>query len=353
MLLKSSAPLAHLKAAMQQMGYDMANTWMCRLGGAPLPHDDSLTIAECGLGANSCVHVMGRLPGGGEATIREQKYLFDDSVGHLDLGGNGLGSVEVKEVATFLVSHEGATVRRLTLSGNEITDGGKDMSGLTALCEILPTLKHPISLDLANCGLGVAEVNELASAIQAGAAVDAVAIGGNPIGSAGGATLLETIKTSKLKTIDIGKPLPLQEPYESDTLDLSNTQMDPGHVLLLSWWLATDAGAAVARLILNENPLTGGRRNSDFDTDITGITALCDTLKTSSVTELGLAKCRLGPGSLGKLAEYVRDADAAVARLSLSGNRLTNNDKDLTGLKALCEALLGLKNPISLDLSNC
>ena len=177
-LLKRSAPLAHLKAAMQQMGYDMANTWMCRLGGAPLRNDDSLTIAECGLGANSCVHVMGRLPGGGEATIREQKYLFDDSVGHLDLGGNGLGSVEVKEVATFLVSHEGATVRRLTLSGNEITDGGKDMSGLTALCEILPTLKHPISLELANCGLGVAEVNELASAIQAGAALNSIALDG-------------------------------------------------------------------------------------------------------------------------------------------------------------------------------
>ena len=66
-------------------------------------------IAACTIrtGANNCVQVMGRLPGGGEATIREQKYLFDDTVGHLDLGGNGLGSVEVKEVATFLVSQEG------------------------------------------------------------------------------------------------------------------------------------------------------------------------------------------------------------------------------------------------------
>ena len=104
---------------------------------------------------------------------------------------------------------------------------------------------------------------------HANAAVEAIAIGGNPIGSKGGATLLETIKTSKLKTIDIGKPLPLQEPYGSDTLDLSKTKMDPGHVLLLSWWLTTrtEFSAAVARLILNDNPLTGGRRDSDFDTD--------------------------------------------------------------------------------------
>eukprot|EP01043_Picozoa_sp_COSAG02_P028313 COSAG02_NODE_1711_length_11223_cov_5.622348_12_plen_128_part_00 len=52
--------------------------------------------------------------------------------------------------------------------------------------------------------------------------------------------------------------------------------------------------AVVARLILDENPLTGGDRE-DVDKDITGVTALFDTLKTSSVTELGLAKCRLGP----------------------------------------------------------
>ena len=54
--------------------------------------------------------------------------------------------------------------------------------------------------------------------------------------------------------------------------------------------------------------------------DITGVTSLFDTLKTSSVTELGLAKCRLGPGSLGKLAEYVREATAALARLTLNEN---------------------------------
>jgi hypothetical protein len=67
--------------------------------------------------------------------------------------------------------------------------------------------------------------------------------------------------------------------------------------------LATSLPAMVARLILNENPLTGGVYDG-LDKDITGVTALFDALKTSSVTELGLAKCRLGPGSLGKLAEY-------------------------------------------------
>ena len=68
------------------------------------------------------------------------------------------------------------------------------------------------------------------------------------------------------------------------------------------------------------NPLTGGHWDSEFDKDISGVVALCDTLKTSAVTELSLANCRLGPGSLGKLAEYVHDADAAVASLRCGNN---------------------------------
>jgi hypothetical protein len=92
------------------------------------------------------------------------------------------------------------------------------------------------------------------------------------------------------------------------TLSLQKTGIGP--ITLRK--LATSLPAAVAQLILDENPLTGGTRSSHFDKDITGVVNLCDTLKTSSVTELSLANCRLGPGSLGKLAEYVRDATAAV-----------------------------------------
>ena len=71
-----------------------------------------------------------------------------------------------------------AAVARLTLSGNAITDYGKDLTGLKALCEVLPSLKNPISLDLANCNFKVAEVNELAQAIDAGAALTKIDIRG-------------------------------------------------------------------------------------------------------------------------------------------------------------------------------
>ena len=52
------------------------------------------------------------------------------------------------------------------------------MSGFKEFRDVLPMLKGPISLDLANCGLEVAEVNELAEAIKAGAALNSIALDG-------------------------------------------------------------------------------------------------------------------------------------------------------------------------------
>jgi len=82
--------------------------------------------------------------------------------------------------------------------------------------------------------------------------------------------------------------------------------------------------AAVTKLDLSDCPLTGGQWSSDSDKDLTGITALFDALKTSTVTELALRKCRLGPASVGKLAEYVREATAAPAGVA------TQADSNLT-----------------------
>ena len=134
-----------------------------------------LTVAECGLHANSSLQVLGRLRGGVEVPLFGRQHSLGDT-GLLDLKGQYVGPAKLKEVAAFLASAESAAVRRLVLSGNEITSHGEDLSGLEALCEVLPTLKHPISLDLANCGLGVAEVNELAQAISAGAVLNSVTL---------------------------------------------------------------------------------------------------------------------------------------------------------------------------------
>ena len=84
-----------------------------------------------------------------------------------------------------------AAVARVVLGGNMITgskqDGStygewqydNDLSGITALCEALLSLKKPIFLDLSDCGLSVKGVTEIAKAVSAGAAVSSLVISGN------------------------------------------------------------------------------------------------------------------------------------------------------------------------------
>ena len=58
---------------------------------------------------------------------------------------------------------------------------------------------------------------------------------------------------------------------------------------------------------------------------------LCDALKMSQVTEADFSSCGIGPDALSHLSEWVRDATAAVARLSLSGNTITVTSQDRSG----------------------
>eukprot|EP01048_Picozoa_sp_COSAG05_P003941 COSAG05_NODE_195_length_14550_cov_203.233686_2_plen_664_part_00 len=265
-----------------------------------------------------------------------------------------LEPVRLKDAATGEMLDEEIPLEEL--QSDEIAlYGAKDMIITHPFADLCKGLKssHVTSLNLSECELGSNDLTELAKYVRdARAAVEAVAIGGNPIGSEGGAILLETIKTSKLKTIDIGKPLPLQEPYELDTLDLSKTGMDSGHVLLLSWWLATDAGAALNSLRCGSNPITDK-----------GMIPLLDAVKGIGLTELDISKTEVGPPTAAKLAEVLADGtpfSAAVKKINLSGCPLTgavleygqwkNIDSDMTGFIALCGVLGKLHD---INLSGC
>eukprot|EP01044_Picomonas_judraskeda_P005078 COSAG03_NODE_464_length_7697_cov_3.596999_2_plen_1099_part_00 len=318
-----------------------------------------------------------------------------------------LGPASVAELAKVF-SDADAVVTDLNVSEAVIGDAGATLveaiSSSTTLnfITIGKALRLPLKdnydsdvLDASQKGIepgGVAVITWWLTTLAA-AVIETIAIAANPITLEGGTILLETIKTSKLKTIDIGNPLPLQQPYESDTLDLSNTQVDPGHVLLLSWWLGTEFSAAMNCLTLDMNGIFGelpqadkfagdcdaffaalktsnivtlslqktgvgpitlrklatslpaavtqlildGNILTDYERNLIGITALFDALKASSVTNLGLANCHLGPGSLAKLAEYIREAAAVLKKVDLSKN-FHSIDADQTGWTSLCES---------------
>ena len=89
---------------------------------------------------------------------------------------------------------------------------------------------------------------------------------------------------------------------------------------------------------------------------------------TAGEQKIDLSLKNLGSADVALVATWLKRpaVSAVVARLSLSGNFITGSkekdyagsgrweyDKDLSGLISLCDALLILKNPIELDLSNC
>ena len=98
----------------------------------------------------------------------------------------------------------------------------------------------------------------------------------NPLGEGVHVIIKVFEETPRLRTL-----CGLEEGVEN--IDWSNSSKGVADVALLTADLkAGRAAAAVARLILNANPLTGGDWDRAFDTDITGVTALCDTLNMGS-----------------------------------------------------------------------
>ena len=172
-------------------------------------------------------------------------------------------------------------------------------------------------VDLSDKHLKVGNATALAwfLATSAGAAVEALAVGANPIGTEGGNILIEAIQSSNLKTIDIGKPLPLQGKYESDTVDLADSGMGPGQVVILAWWLTTDAAAGVARLSLGSNPQIGDE----------AMVQLLEVLKDVSLTSLDISKTGCAVSTTGKLAELLSGAtkfSAALTEVDVRRNML-------------------------------
>eukprot|EP01046_Picozoa_sp_COSAG06_P029031 COSAG06_NODE_2659_length_6481_cov_7.712943_6_plen_418_part_01 len=243
-----------------------------------------------------------------------------------DFSGQNLAPIDCKILAAeydfrgFIAVLNSIMLDECWLTGTKIKNKGRwneeieqldaDLSGFTALCSSLGS-SQIVSISLRKCYLGPEALALLTDAISSMAEVEALAVGANPIGTEGGHILTEAIKSSSLKTIDIGKPLPLQGKYESDTVDLADSGMGPGQVVILAWWITTGAAAAVESIDLSSCKLTGATFNSDYarweniDSDMDGFIALCTVL--GKVRTVRLVDCVLGARSTAELANAFRD----------------------------------------------
>jgi hypothetical protein len=239
----------------------------------------------------------------------------------VNLSNCGLGPSSAGELAKAVSSAE-AAVNSITVDStgdmpNQYGDtqsGGPKPYTLTVGEE---------TIDLSSKNLGSADVNLLVAWMhrpEVSAVIEALAIGANPIGTEGGNILIEAIQSSTLKTIDIGKPLPLQGKYESDTADLADSGMGPGQVAILAWWLTTDAAAAITSANLLHNPLGEGIH------EIIEVFEQKEQLRTlcgfeEGIKEIDWKDSKKGPTEILLLAADLRAcrAIAVLASMTISG----------------------------------
>ena len=85
--------------------------------------------------------------------------------------------------------------------------------------------------------------------------------------------------------------LPLQSPFEGEHLDLAYQQLDPGYVLLLSWWLTTEF-SAVLNSVTVDSTGTNGRPQT--------------YMLTVGEEKIDLSSKNLGPADVNLIAVWLQ-----------------------------------------------
>eukprot|EP01046_Picozoa_sp_COSAG06_P036160 COSAG06_NODE_3960_length_4717_cov_11.330446_4_plen_884_part_00 len=259
--------------------------------------------------------------------------LKTSQVTEADFSSCGIGPVALGHLSDW-VREATAAVESIDLSGCGLTGATKDrygrwqkidsnMDGFIAVCAVLGKVR---TVRLVDCGLGASSVAELSKIFSdATAAIKSLTIDSTGVPA--------QYRFGKL--VDGTGPKTYTLTAAEDKIELSKKDLGSADVALLTAWLQRpEVSAAVTKLVLSECPLTGGTWDGAFDTDLAGVTTLFDALKTSSVTELDLRKCRLGPRSTDKLSEYLREATAALTELDVRWNKRALDEAALAELRA-------------------
>eukprot|EP01043_Picozoa_sp_COSAG02_P012152 COSAG02_NODE_463_length_21833_cov_11.529539_20_plen_1382_part_00 len=273
------------------------------------------------------------------------KDTYDSDV--LDAARKGIEAGGATVIAWWLTTSAAAAVARVVLSGNMITNNhDKDLSGLTAFCEALPAAKNLTTVDFSNCGIQVKGVNEIAKVVSAGATLNSI-------------MLDECLITGTTFGIGYAAKGGHGEKIEQLDADLSGftalcSSLSSSHIISISLrkcYLGPQALALLADAIKDMVALNSlrcgnnpGMVHNDAHAEV--FKQLTDSLKTSQVTEIDFSSCGIGVVALGHLSDWVRDATAAVARLSLGSNPQIGDEAMVQLLEVLKDVSL-----TSLDIS--
>jgi Ran GTPase-activating protein (RanGAP) involved in mRNA processing and transport len=219
------------------------------------------------------------------------------------------------------------------------------------------------ALDASDWGLTAAQVREVAGALPQLQCLRELVLDGVPVS---GTTPRRGDFRRVVEAVDadLGMFRALCEALRAlqglTSLSLGGCYLGPQALAVLAQVVFRDATAAVKKVVLSKNFLFGskmqydtfGETVHDVDADQTGWSALCDALPGSPLEELIVADIGMGVTGVTSLAKAISSM-AALVSLNFADNRITDWDRDLSGLVALSEAIVLSKTLKSIDLSDC
>jgi hypothetical protein len=112
------------------------------------------------------------------------------------------------------------------------------------------------------------------------------------------------------------------------TIDLSGIGIGPAEVAMLAKVIPTMTGLSDIRL--DKNPVAGVQFKGEdvvpetIDSDLSGLSAICAAMASSSISKFSLSNCNIGSKALAMLASFIRDM-RKLTELDISSNDFFEN----------------------------
>jgi Ran GTPase-activating protein (RanGAP) involved in mRNA processing and transport len=281
----------------------------------------------------------------------------------LDLSVNSIGPTGAAAIAEALKSGM-AVLTSLDLSSNDLTNWGRDMSGILAIAEALKSGMAVLTeINLFGNGMKEEGGTAIAAALKSNRCLKTLK--SNFLGPGGAQVMAEALQVNSTLTdlqmpsngIDAAGGVAIAKALEFNavltSLDLSSNNLtnrgrDMSGILAIAE--ALKSGMAVLKsLNLSANALCGIDNYGYGTYDPSGIQALAAALGSGSavLTDLNIGWNNIGNDGTKALAEALGSGKAVLTDLNLSENRI-----GAEGAKALAEALESGKAVLTnLDLS--
>eukprot|EP01050_Picozoa_sp_SAG11_P001689 SAG11_NODE_76_length_18005_cov_6.523958_13_plen_1375_part_00 len=274
---------------------------------------------------------------------KSTRVPFNNSeVTSLDFSDHGLGPAEIMLISTAILTTPGMV--EVDISKNTIgVDGASALTAVLAETKTQKLIIGPEStaipvqdadvtkLDVSNQNLGPAEIMLISAAIPTTPGVVEVDISKNSFGVDGASAFAAVLAQTKIQKLIIGPQSTVIPVHDTEVtkLDVSNQNLGPAEIMLISSTIPTTPG--VAEVVISGNKCFGSKvvknrrgrvigQEHDVDKNQSGWSALCHAVKGSSIQKLGFADIGLGSIGMKTLAETIPTIPG-VLEVVISGNK--------------------------------